>query len=823
METPKSLSVFRLSRYHSLNDTTTWDVTKATLQCPSELLEASTLANSSVICNGLGNHLVIQSMVSTKRDAKDSSFVYHTFDLSDGRVLESQVASLSKVDGLIHCWTYDCFNNFIWAVDWNQSLVRKWVNSGLSPLPCYEHPFVPVDEEDAVSSLTSFKIIRQLKHLAQPYVPSSYVTSNGDHTQLMEICLKTVNNSSYECMIIVRGRIIVKEDSQKKGYFVVIVDSDKVNAFGGLSYRFFDNSLVSDVDKLISFLGKVKENEIVLLANNSNTSLNLTSGLINAFQSLQIKEIETLSRKSVFAFIGCKGNALFAPVQSLGNSGKTLILRQHIPKALLLNPFCNDCNGVVLSRLIQLTVMFSMKSADRKLLASALQLLTMYMRMTSATNEEPLSEEDRESLDNLLMKELHASHEGIQQEAAQCFVASLTMLYPSPDSKLKLLQKHCLDYLSRSEVHVDKAETLTFPILQVLLSQLTEFKTCNELSIANPLENSLSLIDDILPLLFRVYSIEFHLQCQQTLLGNALASKHDSLFSQCQQSISTIYKFILFGQSKSASLQPKTLLSLERLLVLCRDLFAQVIVTSPSYNPTIDKLLQSSIISNLLNVALTFATIQLNHKRIVLSNFSESTLSNVTQQLLDCQHLIHSLIDQLPNACHQHLQEKIPETTCKVRDLESEHPYQSNMDQYVEVHITGATKCTISFSPESRTEHGCDYLKFFTLDRSSTFHPEIEMFSGRDGSQNWPGCEGRAPLIINSSRFVVYFHSDGSVQDWGYRFTIKADIPFSSSSNSKGNHWLIALSNEFSTLAATIASILILGLFVELLEIFMTQ
>ena len=49
-----------------------------------------------------------------------------------------------------------------------------------------------------------------------------------------------------------------------------------------------------------------------------------------------------------------------------------------------------------------------------------------------------------------------------------------------------------------------------------------------------------------------------------------------------------------------------------------------------------------------------------------------------------------------------------------------------------------------------------------------------EAYSGGQGgsTSNYPGVKGRDPLRIPANTFVLYFHSDGSVNDWGYRINV---------------------------------------------------
>ena len=93
------------------------------------------------------------------------------------------------------------------------------------------------------------------------------------------------------------------------------------------------------------------------------------------------------------------------------------------------------------------------------------------------------------------------------------------------------------------------------------------------------------------------------------------------------------------------------------------------------------------------------------------------------------------------------------------------------MDTVTEIEIPGATQLEITFDVASRTENNCDYLVFRNpADSGSNLHPAFDRFTGRDGAQNWPGCEGRDSLILEGiSSCSACFHSDGSVEDWGYK------------------------------------------------------
>lgn len=78
--------------------------------------------------------------------------------------------------------------------------------------------------------------------------------------------------------------------------------------------------------------------------------------------------------------------------------------------------------------------------------------------------------------------------------------------------------------------------------------------------------------------------------------------------------------------------------------------------------------------------------------------------------------------------------------------------------------------------------------------------------------QNWPGFNGRPPLVTENSTVLVYFHTDGSVEDWGYRFTVTPTYPPKPSTGAHSTHWLVRLEFELAQCTAALASVLVTGL-----------
>lgn len=108
-----------------------------------------------------------------------------------------------------------------------------------------------------------------------------------------------------------------------------------------------------------------------------------------------------------------------------------------------------------------------------------------------------------------------------------------------------------------------------------------------------------------------------------------------------------------------------------------------------------------------------------------------------------------------------------------VLQIESEHPYRHNTNEFTTVQIPNAVSYTITFHESTRTEAIYDYVRFYD-DETHTEHFGAHKYSGgKSGSPcNWPGLGGRPPLVIPSSKFIVHFRTNGSVNDWGFRMDI---------------------------------------------------
>jgi serine/threonine protein kinase len=106
--------------------------------------------------------------------------------------------------------------------------------------------------------------------------------------------------------------------------------------------------------------------------------------------------------------------------------------------------------------------------------------------------------------------------------------------------------------------------------------------------------------------------------------------------------------------------------------------------------------------------------------------------------------------------------------------LESVHPYADGKDEYTPIEVAGALSYLITFDEQSSMEENCDFITFYK-DGSHTEYWGEQKYTGSNTSElrnNFPGINDRPPLEIPAGRFVVYFHSDESGTDWGYKIHV---------------------------------------------------
>jgi hypothetical protein len=172
-------------------------------------------------------------------------------------------------------------------------------------------------------------------------------------------------------------------------------------------------------------------------------------------------------------------------------------------------------------------------------------------------------------------------------------------------------------------------------------------------------------------------------------------------------------------------------------------------------------------------------------------------------------HLVTNIIDQLQHfleILNQIESEKavVSKTTQLITEVyESEHPYPNSAALTHTVRVPGATRYTLKFDSQCKTESNYDFLELWT-DHTKT--QKLHRWEGADFA-------GRS-FEINNPLLYFTFTSDGSTNFWGWKVTIESEIEMAY----LGVNWLDHLRNSCNFVVIQLSKQLITGDFPELIE-----
>lgn len=126
--------------------------------------------------------------------------------------------------------------------------------------------------------------------------------------------------------------------------------------------------------------------------------------------------------------------------------------------------------------------------------------------------------------------------------------------------------------------------------------------------------------------------------------------------------------------------------------------------------------------------------------------------------------------------------------------IESEHPYRNNTSEYTTVHVPGAVSYMIYFDEKTSTKPIFDYIKFYDDDTHTRFYGDGKYSGGfNNSSHNWPGVNGKPGLHIPASRFIIYFKTSGSNNDWGFAMHIIPTLLITNNDPNSGKYLFFSL------------------------------
>jgi hypothetical protein len=130
------------------------------------------------------------------------------------------------------------------------------------------------------------------------------------------------------------------------------------------------------------------------------------------------------------------------------------------------------------------------------------------------------------------------------------------------------------------------------------------------------------------------------------------------------------------------------------------------------------------------------------------------------------------------------------ESVVGVWTRESPHNYENNAHVTEEFVCPSATKFVVEFDSRCVTERRYDYLEFTDATGAK------QKFDGKFNSEHWPRT-----AEFPGPKLQLLFHSDGSNNDWGYLFTLRAY-----GQPAPSLHWLLDLQLSLGRLLGQLTS-----------------
>lgn len=399
------------------------------------------------------------------------------------------------------------------------------------------------------------------------------------------------------------------------------------------------------------------------------------------------------------------------------------------------------------------------------------------------------------------------SHAYMEEGVLSLFICAFNLFYPSQADQVGLISQYATIY---------STQTLTATEEKVLVILLQRFQSPKHLLFVEAGRINYSYAKDIFNSTVKIIDCSK----QQTIFTAAvsllfaltkllLACDSEAIFLQ---QVAPVY----FPAVPSANLQfqganghgEMVFDILHRLSTLSCNMLSTALedVNSNKDSKTVLNTLRSSPVGSVLPLAIMCLSGIVTRGSYKLLSRSLEHIVSIIESLSACLQTMNSLLATMPPESREYDNTVLKKATA-VKVFESEHPYRSNMDETTIISFPGALSVLITFDSACRTEHDCDYI-IFRDNSDEELHDG--RFSGRDGNQNFPGIGNVPALTINKDEFKFLFHSDGSVEDWGYKFTAQATYPPKTASTNRSN-WLLKLNFEIIHALSSIGAVLLAG------------
>jgi len=712
-------------------------------------------------------------------------------------------------------FVYDMWNNFIWGYDCFHGKLTRWGNMGnpprfhsprprlddlaFSPVALYRLEALgeagPWAKKQQTTGVQAAKILCHLDRCAEIFsVPEKAPADNSRNELLVSSCGRDDGNV---VRFVVRGQNAW--DSPSRGFNLVVLDSQ----YNAVSCRSFDTASSESFhnEMLVDFISRIPDGSLVMVATKEEASSCLNNASRRALKTLGADQgIDKLEGTDIFVLIGRKGaNSANAVQKIVKHGGGSAIIRQKVPFThvpLSLEPtrqtfeslieFIRSNREALWSDKVPAIMQVHVLSALSIMTTNIYQLLSVCPSVSKETLPADMAQ-----LKDMLLKcidkppEKSAGGRSIAEAALKLFVSSIDYFYPTATQRCNLLIEYMNQYVA------GKLSSLEASVLGLLLKRISSPSSLRGLLDEQRKTGSDASLDLFVSILGIAkgeiqQAIEIgpkKIEENKYAIGHAAVQMLSSL---CSQLLSQTAHSIVLSASQAGEDKG----TLEEGIKVLRHIFSSICECSmdmldkaismqetawPRSGPRttggiqtltkeMDTVLRTSPVGALLPLVV-LVTMELVRYQ---SSSLLSALSDLAKMVAPLMDRVKRAVDLLPKDKRgAGIRGPIQSTPRKkVITMESDHPYRPNMNDFLVLNIPRADRITIEFDVQTATETNYDYLIFWRDNNRSERWHEAERLTGRSGSENWPGQQGRPPLIIEGDSAVIEWHTDGSNEDW---------------------------------------------------------
>jgi hypothetical protein len=819
-----------------------------------ELSEAPEFSKSNFDCMELyfnGVQLQTNLNIVDEETSKISSWKFSFKKNGKYQAFEAAEFDSSKVSYNFSANCFDMSTNTFFALTPDGKFVLRWKNFGASPAIVSGEDLIKEVggfDEASFQALTptgqSHSIMQILDRISGPFQVSDS-SLNAQNSRMLKAEIR-YSDKKPEVLVTVAGKPVCFPEKSKEttGVFVVVFDA----TFETEKIKFFsleDEGALS-ATRFVEFIENLPLGQCVVVVITDMHDEDLRNGAFEILKSIGVSDLTHSSSKYLIA-IGRKGLAPGLGDFVAEDGSPNCTLSRLLPP--LQVPLCMEPTARTMTNLLTICEACS-KEYETNKSTDIVQYLTVVLNLLALNLKnitsglpvkaywkllgEDVIKRLEKSLKSLMTSDLK-SRPSLQSTITSMFYASMDLLYSSSNQKIEALRSYSEgDKVSSTSASASETKSAgDSDILTVLLTDVSLPK--NYLS-----SKSRSGVD-------RNHTTAILTACEG-LFRRELRNAVDRYLSDglyLQESLSKLYGTVVsvlsnistnllaldlrtveISQGKLTLNSPSSMaLFLEVFTIMARLSADLLTIISSAFENRVsltkdDKLLEllrkdffsfleSSPLASILPTIINAFTRLVKAGGYQFTNKIIDEALGLMKELDRCVGSMGKVFALVPSE-QAKISDSVPQKPIKKKVIESEHPYRSNMNEKSVFSFPGATKVQIVFDQATRTETNCDYL-IFQDKEGNCLHPECsERFTGRDGGQNWPGTDGRPPLEMNVSEFTVFFHSDGSVEDWGYKFTVTAFFPPKTGARNR-LEWISKMNLDLVEIQSALAVTLVQG------------